>query len=207
MGAGVPVTVHTPYPHHDYHHVTTGADGRYTVSDVAVGPFTITAERVAQGQRADAAGSIDAHGQTLTLDLQLLASSVTLSNFALIDANYMRFDVERDGAQYGAPTIAQGKWASRLSLVVGQSTHPFTGSGPSAATEEDKRETVIRQTLGGVNVTRKAFVPVAGYFIRQLDLFENPSAQPVTRGGGVHVEASATSRTLPSWTRRPATRS
>jgi hypothetical protein len=36
------------------------------------------------------------------------------------------------------------------------------------------------QGLAGLNVTRKIFVPRNGYFARYLDIFSNPTPQPVT---------------------------
>ena len=59
---------------------------------------------------------------------------------------------------------------------------PFAGSPTSIGTTElAGRQIVVEQdNVGGVNVTRKMFVPTTGYFARYLEILDNPTASPIT---------------------------
>src|SRR5262249_11939369 len=67
-----------------YWSTLTGTDGRYTLTDAPVGTFNIAAYLGAD--RADTTGSIAAHGDLGTLNLQLLSSAIGLPP-TLYDAN------------------------------------------------------------------------------------------------------------------------
>jgi hypothetical protein len=164
-----------------YYTLATGADGHYSIADVPVGSFTISATHWPLGQRVDSGSSVTHHGHALTLDLRLLSSAVTFP-YTLQDGNSLSWYLQADGSVSGGQVVwVGGERAARLTLVENGTPRPFTGSGNSAASEEDKREVVIRQAgLAGLAVTRKVFVPTTGYFIRYLEILENPGSEPVT---------------------------
>ena len=157
---------------------STVAGGTYSLADVPVGPFTLTASR--PGQSVSRVAEISQDGEALTIDLQLLSSFVTLEH-PLTDGNGLTWRVHADGSVHGAQVVGNTELGAKLTLFENGTPRPFTGAGTQAATEEDKREVVIRQDgLAGLTVTRKAFVSATGYFLRYLDVLENPGSAPVT---------------------------
>lgn len=179
---GAAILVYSPTcPYCGYFSATAGSDGRYSVPDVPVGSFTISASQTPQGHRADGSGVVSHDGETVTVDLQLLSSAVTL-DYVITDANAMTWYAEPDGSLRGAQVTSwSGTSLFRLRLVSSGTEHAFVGSGTLAATEEDKREVVIRQAgLAGLDVTRKILVARDGYFVRYLDTLQNPGTEPVT---------------------------
>src|SRR3990170_2759108 len=70
--------------------------------------------------------------------------------------------------------------AAMLDVITGGTPTPFTGS-TIGTIEDGGREVVTRENgLANLNVSRKVFVPVDGYFARYLETFANPGDQPVT---------------------------
>ncbi len=54
-------------------------------------------------------------------------------------------------------------------------------AGPAFGTREDGgREIATRDTVHGLNITRKVFVPDTGYFARFVESFSNPTGEPIT---------------------------
>ena len=67
-----------------------------------------------------------------------------------------------------------------LDLVTDTGTARFEGAAIGTV-EELGREIVARQqSLAGLNVTRKVFLPRTGYFARYLEIVSNPTAAPIT---------------------------
>lgn len=168
-------------PYCGHFSATSASDGRYSVANVPVGNFTISASLAPQGHRADASGVVTHDGETVTIDLQLLSSAVTLE-YALTDANALTWYVKPDGSLRGARVTGEIDTSLlRLRLVSAGTEQAFVGSGNLAATEDDKREVVIRQAgLAGLDVTRKILVARDGYFVRYLDTLQNPGIEPAT---------------------------
>ncbi len=166
----------------------TNAQGDYTVANVPVGSFTVTA-RNSNGQlQGEATGQIAADGETVTANVQLVTNSINLP-FRLYDANRSIFDVQPDASIGDASTVNGGDsyfantsnfGGFQLDIVANGSANPFTGVSVGT-TEESRREIVVgQQNLAGLNVTRKAFVPRDGYFVRYLETLTNPTANPIT---------------------------
>jgi hypothetical protein len=157
----------------------TDGSGRYTIVDVPLGNFTITASR--GGDRADDAGAVAAHGQLVNLDLTLLSSAITLPA-VLVDANAVGFQIRSDARFYSSDLCGLYQGGQKLTLVQGSTSATFAGAGNLVSSEENKRELVIRQSgLLGLDVTRKVFVPAAdGYFLRYVDRLHNAGAEPIT---------------------------
>jgi len=157
---------------------TTDLDGRYSFAEIPIGSFSLHATR--GSERADGGGTIDSHGQIVTKDLRFLAAAATLP-LVLSDANGRGFRFQADGRFTGSDLCANLSGGHGLSLVRDGSAADFEGSGNTIATEEAGRELVFGQAgLHGLNVTRKAFVPREGYFVRYLDLLRNDGLQPIT---------------------------
>ena len=152
---------------------TSAPDGTYAIAGVPVGRVRLSA--VLGGQRADAEGELPPSGGTLPVDLDLLDAAVSLP-VSLGDGNAVFWEVRSDGS------LAHGSmfdsWGATPRLRVDGVTFA-NQSGNQAATEESRREIVLRQEdLAGLRVTRKIYVSRDGYFVRYLDVLENPSDQP-----------------------------
>ena len=93
--------------------------------------------------------------------------------------------------------------AFTLDVIAGGVPNRFTG-GEVPTAEQSGREIVTRQNgLAGLNVTRKLFVPLTGYFARALELFSNPTPDPITVD--VQVDERRRRRTQRRCRRRAAT--
>ena len=109
--------------------------------------------------------------------LQTSAVNLPLSS-ALRDAFGTNYFVQRDGGFTGPAGIATS--LPKLSLVSNGTETAFTGT-TIGQYEDAKREIAIRQdNVAGLNVTRKVYVPAAGYFARVIDFVTNPTADPIT---------------------------
>src|SRR5262249_35301257 len=136
--------------------------------------------------RAEGFGTIDHDGQTLTIDL-LLQNNLTDLPTKRWDASNFLVDVQKDASilsgtsnVFGGQTTGRTWGASLLDIVAGGTPARFTGAS-FGTTEDQAREVVVHQDgLNGLNVTRKVFVPSAGYFARYLEELTNPTDQPIT---------------------------
>ncbi len=171
----------------------TDINGRYSIAGVPVGPFTLsTSAQLNQKQCfGNASGAIASHQQTVARDIQLDCTVIPINPnqpaITLYDANNFSFGVRANASvQDGSPGGMYGgdfganRGAFLLDLTVGGTNYNFTGAG-FATPEDGGREIGIRQDgLGGLNVTRKVYVPGDGYFVRYLETISNPSGSPIT---------------------------
>jgi hypothetical protein len=158
---------------------TTNAGGFYTIDNMPVGPFSVSTGDVARLLLGEGAGSIDADGATATVDILLVSNAVT-PPVVRFDANNYRFDVQRDGSLQTGSSAFRDAGGLLLDVVSGGVPARFQGT-TIGTIENGGRELAVRQQgLAGLNVTRKIFVPRNGYFARYLDIFSNPTPQPVT---------------------------
>lgn len=158
----------------------TDALGTFTFADVPTGAFRVSASNYAQGWIGETTGVLSLDGETITVDVRLLAGAVSLPAM-LADGNAREFSLMENGASY--PSTCYDCWAASIKLlefVAGGQTARFTGARVGVG-EENGREIVIRQQgLAGLDVIRKAYVPNDGYFARYLEILTNPTAAPVT---------------------------
>lgn len=167
-------------------------NGVYSIAQVPEGQFTVGATLQTNGQRliGQSQGQIVADGSTVTADVQLIANVIQLPT-TLYDANNFDYDIQQSGAiDAGKNQIFGGDFNSHrggmlLDILVNGVPNRFTGEGSSgqnfAVTEVSGRQIVISQPgLGGLDVTRKIYVPNDGYFTRYLELLKNSSGAPVT---------------------------
>jgi protocatechuate 3,4-dioxygenase beta subunit len=174
---GVTVTLNSAHPQvAQSMKVTTGADGAYVFAGVPVGGFTLGGYG-SGGRWGSAAGSVEHEGQDVELDLELLASTVNLSTYRWNDGNGFNYQVQPDGRLNPYCTSV----ATRLTLERDGVTATFAGSGSTVATEEAWREAVLLQSgLAGLDVERRVYIPLDGYFVRHLNVLANPGLEPVT---------------------------
>jgi hypothetical protein len=161
---------------------TSDANGDYSIPDVPIGAFDISAVRGTD--RATATGAVVADGLSVTVDLPLQASAVTVP-INLNDGNDYQWQVARDGTLDHGNMFLGAENIPRLTVVRDGAAAVFTGptcaSTCTVASEEGKREIVLPQSgIAGLDVTRKVYVPASGYFARHLDIVTNPGTGPVT---------------------------
>ncbi len=187
----MPVTLRslTPVFGKTYSTRTDGA-GFYHVDRVPVGDFIVSSGDLTQQVWGEVEGAVTDHGELVDDADILLASNVVTLPKNLYDGNLTRFDIQTDGTikdgqsnlftQYSTYGLKGGM---ALAILSGGNTYAFEGNQASLpATEENlKREIAVRQNdLGGLNVTRKIYVPQEGYFARYLEILTNPTAQDIT---------------------------
>ncbi|WP_290518071.1 Ig-like domain-containing protein [Alcanivorax sp.] len=169
----------------------TNAHGMYAFHRVPEGQFTVEASiaklRFAEKVSAEIEFDGDSKIVDITMQENQLPSGVnTVAD--LFDANNFSYAVQRDGSiQDGTRNIFAGdedvfRGEGRLDILKDGEIFPFVNTSQSNISfEEDGREVVINGENGsGVDVERKVFVPLDGYFVRHLDSFTNPSPDPIT---------------------------
>lgn len=164
---------HPEFPHGAQ--ATTDAAGFYESTTMVLGPISVTAGT--ETQRGEASGTLARSDTPLTLDIVLTNNATTLPQ-SLFDANASHFDIQMNG---GLGTSSSGFYNGfLLDIVSGGQAFRFNGAGIPTQ-ENGGRELATRQSgLAGLNVTRKVFVPTAGYFGRWLEILSNPTAAPIT---------------------------
>ncbi|HEV8348494.1 MAG TPA: carboxypeptidase regulatory-like domain-containing protein [Vicinamibacterales bacterium] len=162
--------------------------GRYSVPGVPIGSFSVSAS-VRSGSLqlfGSTQGQITADGQAVQADINLSANLVPTVT-TLHDANNFEYNLRENGSlQDGTRQFFLGDGASNrggalLDVIVGSTTTRFDGQSLGTSSNQG-RQIGIAQVIGPLNVTRKIYVPLTGYFARYLEAFTNTSDQPVTFG-------------------------
>jgi hypothetical protein len=164
---------------------TTNNLGTYTIGGVPTGNFTVTARDTGRQLQGEIGGQLTQHGQTVTVDIQLISNAITLP-VTRRDANAFSFDFYPNGSiQNGLNGIYSGDASGNsgsyfLDIIANGTANRFTG-GTIGTVEDSNREIAVReQNLAGLDVMRKMFVPTNGYFVRYLEILSNPTAEPIT---------------------------
>jgi hypothetical protein len=165
----------------------TDANGDYTIEQVPLGAFTATANtRIGEQEfSGQAAGQVTADGQTLTVNIQLAVSLVPTTR-TFYDASNYAYNLQPNGAlQDGTTDVFRGDGATNrggllLDIVSGGAAQRFNGQALGSPQLGGRQIAIQQENLAGLNVTRKIYVPRAGYFARYLELLNNPTAAPVT---------------------------
>jgi protocatechuate 3,4-dioxygenase beta subunit len=177
----------------------TDVNGSYTIPQVAVGPFIAEAAFTAAAETfsGSAQGVITADGTIANAVIQLVPQTRFLP-VTLFDGNDLPYTLFADGSLqdgfnvefnsfhsrtlFFTPPSGPEQGALRLDVISGGTPLHFSGSG-QAATANSGRELDIQQgNLAGLNITRKILVPRDGYFVRYLEVLQNPGGSPVTVG-------------------------
>lgn len=155
--------------------VQTDETGKYAIESVFLGTFRVSATHPTKGRAKSAVQTLSANGQTVSVSLALIQEDMTIP-VNLRDGNGQQTRVGKNGADTERTPI--------LSLVREGVEGQFTGdTGVGSVvvpSEEDDREPVIEQSILGLDVTRKVYVPVRGYFVRYLETITNSGPDPVT---------------------------
>ncbi len=155
--------------------VYTNSSGVFRFVGMPIAAYYLSAEDRVNFKFADASPVLTTDGQSVEANLMLADNRIPLPA-TLYDANNFSFDVQRNGS-LNAGTFAFSSGAALLEV----NGEAFTGDS-SAFLEAGRRQFAIRQAqpIAGLNVTRKVFVPVGGYFARYLEILENPGTSQVT---------------------------
>ncbi len=156
------------------------SNGSFSFSEVPVGPFRVAAVGAgAQAGRGETTGAVNQHGDQQTADVELFALTLPLS---LRDGNDLGWQIHSDGSLRHGPMLDAAGASPRLSLVANGQAHVFANaSGNLGGSGQNGREVVLHASdLAGLEVARRVYVPVDGYFIRHLDVLSNPGSQDLT---------------------------
>ena len=166
-------------------YVTTGAVGTYSVAEVPIGAFTVSVNGLASNLAGYAASAITANGVNVTVNIQIVSSTVTLP-ITLTDADGFTYTVAGNG-DYGATGQLGGLSpfydAQTLGLSIGGTAYTFGSGGPPTTAIQSlngQQVELTQSTVPGLNVTRKIYVPATGYFSRRLEVLQNTTASPIT---------------------------
>ncbi len=174
----------------------TDINGGYSIGDVPVGAFSVSASgQVAQTNYFGSTnGLVQVNGEVVTANIQLQANLIPLNpgggsgspSYTLFDANNFAYNIRGDGTiQDGTENVFLGDsllnhGAGILDLVVGGNTNRFLGQGFASSLQGGRELSIFQPGVGGLDVTRRIFVPTNGYFARYLEVVSNPSANPIT---------------------------
>ncbi|MEN3340225.1 MAG: large repetitive protein, partial [Acidobacteriota bacterium] len=166
--------------------VSTNAGGFYAVPDIPVGDFTISVANTLLHLRGEATGTIVEDGSAPAIDILLRNNLIDLP-VTKWDANNFTFDLQKDASVLtgtnGAFTgVYAGKtWGGlQLDVTEGGTVARFVGSSFGTVEDRNREIAVHQDSLAGLSVTRKVFVPADGYFARYLEILTNPSTAPIT---------------------------
>lgn len=193
----------------------TNVDGRYSISDVPVGGVFLTANGTRSGATlfGQAQGEVKVDGDVETIDIQLVATLIPVpaTGVTLYDANDFPWDIGQDASILnGLRRTFAGNFtniSSGLSLDISDTSGHvtrFTGEA-NATTSLNGRQLALSQTLdtssnslAGLKITRKVYVPDDGYFSRYLELVTNTSPQVMTFGMALTSNIRASAQSLPN---------
>ena len=160
-------------------------DGTYLITDVPVGPFTVTGRDQFQDFQGEVAGVVTADGEHVVADIQLLDNGLTFSIYGnrLLDGNQAPYKIRQDGRLDSDTDTIIDSTGDALNLEVavnGGTSTAFVGLSTGFEEESGRELVTSAQDIDGVRVRRKVFVPYDGYFSRHLEIFENQGASDVT---------------------------
>jgi hypothetical protein len=164
----------------------TNNGGFYQADSLPVGDFTVSVANPLLHLRGEASGTIHDDGEVPTIDILLQNNLVDLP-LTKWDANNFTFDLQKDASilrgtnnVFVGPDAGQPFGGMHLDVIAQGTPTRFTGADFGSVEDNSREVTVHQDNVGGLSVTRKVFVPSAGYFARYLELLTNPADTPVT---------------------------
>lgn len=150
--------------------LSTNTQGHAVFTVIGEGNYSVRATaNIGGNQREEIVSGIITQAQNaLTLPVNIdLRSAIVPLPVTLTDANRSDYLIQANGASSDTPTLS----------IDGTN---FTGAN-SARRELARRQFVVTQnaTLSGLRVSRKAFVPENGYFVRYVEVLENATNAPI----------------------------
>jgi hypothetical protein len=165
---------------------TTNNGGFYQADSLPVGDFTVSVANPVLHLRGEATGTIHDDGEVPTIDILLQNNLVDLP-LTKWDANNFTFDLQKDASilrgtnnVFVGPDAGQPFGGMHLDVIAQGTATRFTGANFGSVEDKSREVAVHQDNVGGLSVTRKVFVPSAGYFARYLELLTNPADTPVT---------------------------
>ncbi len=179
----------------------TDSDGSWLIDRVPQGRFTVSASLRGLRQAGQVGGAIDFDGQRVVVDVQMNENVIPPPPPApagqpqgarndrlarLFDANDFDYAIHQDGSiRNGTRSVFRGDGGANsggfllmLRAAGAGDYSPFAGNG--ARLELGGRQLALPGTgPGGLTVTRKVYVPRDGYFVRYLEVFENPTDERI----------------------------
>ena len=171
------------------------ADGNYTIAEVPVGPFRLSARDNTNGFLGEAEGVMTSDGETVTVDIQLIDNAVAFPTNGIRkkDANGYVYNIRSDGALIFGQSSLFAAGAPILKVTVDGGSEIFFTGGAVGSEEDGGREiATATELIDGVQVQRKIAVPIGGYFARYLESFENASGARI--GVSVSLESNINPR-------------
>ena len=168
----------------------TDSQGHYQVSGVPVGNVQVAAfDFSSNSSPGQAAGSLTT-SQPGVVDVTL-GTAVDLGSFRrlfnLDGSDNFRYDIGCDGSLSGGGKVDfSGGRAYSGAEFINIDGDSFSFPCPATGLPDlGGRQVLIGSaSLGGINITRKVFSPVAGGFARYLEVLSNPTSAPVTLSVG-----------------------
>ena len=168
---------------------STDINGNYAFTLVPAGTYTVTAQQhtLTTNSYGTAAGNIASDGATAVTNI-VLSSTLVPSQILFIDANSMPYGVIQNGGIFNgllgvfAGDSQTNQGGSLLSFVKNGTTTAFAGEDLAPTDLNGRQISLTQNGIDGLNVTRRVYVPVDGYFARYIELLSNPGTTPVTVG-------------------------
>lgn len=164
------------------------ANGNFQVAGVPIGMVQVTAATPDKSSAGWISGALNT-GSTLTLNpLTNNGTAFPSGTYLLTDPNGFVYDLACDGSLTQGGINSMGlipSYAGGGSLLVNFNKPDFCQSNDVAAVDQNGQQITIGPKPGGaanslLEVTRQAYVPPTGGYIRYLDSVTNPLNVPVT---------------------------
>ncbi|MCB9529086.1 MAG: carboxypeptidase regulatory-like domain-containing protein [Myxococcales bacterium] len=208
--SGAAVTVDSVVPGAPRRFADTAADGSFRVEGVPQGRFTVNASLRGERQAGAAGGEIRFDGDIAVIEIRMdenfippPPSNTNPMLTRLFDANNFDYAIHQDGSiRNGTRSVFRGDGglsSGGFLLYVresdgGEDFEPFAGNG--GRVELDGRQLALPGAgPGGVQITRKVYVPRDGYFVRFVEVLRNPTADPIVLDVQVRTHFQFTTRT------------
>ena len=185
---GTGVTLSSQVPGMPNRFTTTDGDGNYRIDAIPVGGLSVSASIPVLRFGGSSSGSITSEGDQISVDIHLRENQIPASTATLVrlfDANNFGFAIQQSGEiRDGKTAVFSGdggvnRGGMRLDILQNELATPFAGSGGSF--EDNGREIAIPGSgPAGLQVTRKVYVPLNGYFARYLEILTNPTATAIS---------------------------
>ena len=167
--------------------VQTDGSGSYAFTRVPVGVFRARVFDQSNGRFGSVEAALAQDGDAAVADITMDSA---LLNYTLTDANGSNYVVQSTAGISGS-TNADGFFGFARMLVSPSGTDAFRSfngdqggrfelNGRQLSVRNFDNQSIVLQPLVGLNVTRKFYVDPAGYFGRSLEVFQNPTAAPIS---------------------------
>ncbi len=201
--AGAAITIDSAVDGAPRRFTTTDPAGVYLLDRIPEGRFTVSASLRAGRLAGQAAGEIQLDGEIIEVDVATARDVIpqpgggggggavppSLQNprvARLFDANNLEHAIHQDGSiRNGTQSVFRGDGGLGSGGFLlelrgeGDDFAPFVGRGGQLDLG-GRQLSLPGDGPGGLEVTRRVFVPRDGYFVRYLEVLRNPTGAPIT---------------------------